>query len=176
MHRPTSVWTLLESVNSVIGLTALYRIVRALRWDDVRDRGPTDLGRYRRSPRGPKRWRPYTSWGRFTSRGGVHGRRTKRQLANCFGWLYVRTSFLTPSLTGSLRPDATGRREGTRADERASGPAPRSTPTALHWRLARREAAASRWRAPSATAGVRGQGEGCAAGDSAVEWRRDLAC
>jgi hypothetical protein len=96
LHRPTSVWTLLEAVNSVIGLTALYHIVRALRWDAVRGRGLTDLGRYRRSPRGPKGWRPYTSWGRCTSRGGVHARRTKRQLANCFRWLCLRTSFLTP--------------------------------------------------------------------------------
>jgi hypothetical protein len=84
LHRPTSVWTLLEAVNRVIGLTALHRIVRALRWDAVRGRGPTDLGRYPRSPRGPKRWRPYTSWGRFTSRGGVHVRHTQRQLANSF--------------------------------------------------------------------------------------------
>ena len=38
-----SVWILLESVNGVVGLMALYRIVRALRWDDVRDRGLTVL-------------------------------------------------------------------------------------------------------------------------------------
>ncbi len=43
LHRPTSAWTLLESVSSVIGLMALYRIVRALRRDDVRDRGLTVL-------------------------------------------------------------------------------------------------------------------------------------
>jgi hypothetical protein len=96
LHRPTSVWTLLEAVNSVIGLTALYHIVRALRWDAVRGRGLTDLGRYRRSPRGPRWWRPNAAWGRCTSRGGVHARRTKRQLANCFRWLCLRTSFLTP--------------------------------------------------------------------------------
>jgi hypothetical protein len=51
LHRPTSVWTLLESVNSVVGLMALYCIVRALRWDDVRDQCLTVRAQ---KPRGAK--------------------------------------------------------------------------------------------------------------------------
>ena len=135
LHRPTSVWTLLASVNSVIGLTAIYRIVRALRWDAVRGRGPSDLGRYRRSPRRPKWWRPYTSWGRFTSRSSVHVRHTQRQLANCFRGLCLRTSYLLPRRPHRPPP---ARRHGRTGGHRSL--APRSTPTALHWRLARTRA------------------------------------
>jgi hypothetical protein len=101
---------------------ALYRIVRALRWNAVRGRGPTDLGRYRRSPRGPKWWRPYTSWGRFTSRGGVHAHSTKRQLANCFRWLYLRTSFLTPRRPCRRPLTRGGADPGRETVERTAGP------------------------------------------------------
>jgi hypothetical protein len=50
----------------------------------------------------------------------------------------------------------------------------RSTLTALHWRLAQCEVGCPHGGPPTATPGVRGQGDGCAAGQLAVpvEWRR----
>jgi hypothetical protein len=101
--------------------------------------------------------------GRFTSRGGVHGRRTKRQLANCFRWLYVRTSFLIPRRPCRRPPTRCGGRgRPWTGDRRTHSWATTEIPGAM----------SSRWRALSATQGVYGEGDGCAAERQVSGWSR----